>query len=381
MPIRSCSAMSPTGIFSLVCNIIYVEYFKCWIFWNFGFTDWSQYFSLATSIFSLAWGTTNGLLLFLNGNRKVPELANIPGGLLCILPHTIMMTGGYSLLSAFGFNLSAIFFIFMFLAFFLLSAMFSNSFFSFVFSIFSSFFSPVLFSRHGHALKEQNREAEQSNSGNLGSTEMFEYRIKSKEFYSLNKIIISVSFLCCLTFLAVLVNLRESEEKEKYGEYGLKPFQFRIHQPNDNFATIFNCQDYCNTSRCPCKHMNITSSKSFALCTEICEQKDLENYSMQKKKYCRALKSSQTHFNIMFTIVATIAVLSLLDAALLLSSKSSWSPSYRLIFQMKPEKDQGQTEMIEMGTVANNREGAIFEEKTFVDNNISRQRGNAPLLM
>ena len=122
----------------------------------------------------------------------------------------------------------------------------------------------------------------------------------------------------------------KSEGSSHYEEYGSSVFRFKIYRNNESFANLFACRDYCDLSSCPCRHMNITTPASSTLCSKICANP--EDYSLQKKEYCRALKRSPSHFNILFIIVSTIAVLSLVDAVLLLSPLSFLSPSYIFLF-------------------------------------------------
>ena len=82
-------------------------------FFSFGFygVSASLHFSIVTSVISLAWGSTNTLLLLLHGNKKIPSLNDALFGLIAILPHSVMIVGSYSLLFAYGLNLT----IFLFL--------------------------------------------------------------------------------------------------------------------------------------------------------------------------------------------------------------------------------------------------------------------------
>ena len=115
-------------------------------FFSFGFygVSASLHFSIVTSVISLAWGSTNTLLLLL---KKIPSLNDALFGLIAILPHSVMIVGSYSLLFAYGLNLTIFLFSILFTTFFILSALFSNDFYTFVFTIFSAMFSPVLFVR------------------------------------------------------------------------------------------------------------------------------------------------------------------------------------------------------------------------------------------
>merc|ERR1712142_973065 len=87
-----------------------------------------QYVSLCTSLLSLSWGSSVGHNVFISGDKKVPAFKNLASGFFCLLPHTMMMTGGYCLLSAFGINLTALILFFLFIVFFLLSAIYSDNF-------------------------------------------------------------------------------------------------------------------------------------------------------------------------------------------------------------------------------------------------------------
>ena len=228
--------------------------------WSFGFSDWRQYVSLCTSLFSLSWGSSVGHHVFISGNEKAPALKNLFLGFLCILPHTMMMTGGYSLLSAYGINLTAIVFSFFFISFFLLSAIYSDNFYSLCFSIFSLTltFTPVLFTK------------KYATSDELRSNSLQQRKIT--RFYSLNKIMISATFPCCLIPLAFLMNSGQFEKSEwssEYKEHGFRLFKFRIYQNNGSFAEHYACQDYCDVSSCHCSRMNITAPASSDLCTKI----------------------------------------------------------------------------------------------------------------
>ena len=122
-------------------------FFQYWILWRYGFTSWTQYLTLVTSVASLAWGSCNALQLFLHGNTKVPELKTSLLCLIPILPHSIIIVGSYSLVLSFGTTITIILGSVLFTAFFVLSALFSDDIYTFIFNIFSASFSPVLFAK------------------------------------------------------------------------------------------------------------------------------------------------------------------------------------------------------------------------------------------
>ena len=312
---------------SLVIHIVFC--FQLYVLWTFDTQSWTQYIALGSSILSCGFGTTVGHILLIYGNQRMPMFVDTVSGLICILPHTIMMTGGYTLVSAFGISLSLVIFSVLFLTLFILSALFCDDLFGFVFSIFSSFFSPILFSRHSKSRKGSRLESETSEL----LEKITKYRKKSQQFYSLNKMILSICFLCCLTSLAVLVNSEESE----INEHRFGPFKFHILIKAENSSAIFDClTNYCygekNVSACPCKNPPTSASA-------LCECETLEDHLQQKELMCTALKlSSPKIFNIWYTIITALALFSLVDSALLLSSKFSWSLSYLLLFKRSREE-------------------------------------------
>ena len=312
---------------------------------SFGFTSWTQYVSLVTSVISLAWGSTNTLLLFLQGNKKIPSLKDALIGLIAILLHSVMIVASYSLLFSYGLNLTILIFSLLFTIFFILSALFSDDFYTFVFTIFSSAFSPVLFVR-SFGLKNKEKLDPDLNCENPRQSNRKEirYRFMSRQFYGLNKLTTSTFFLCCMAPLVFIVNSDENVPPI----YGLHPFQFKINYQTDNLTNFFDCKNYCqaklhnDTCVSTCKNEKPSNPASSLLCDQICEDSHTsEDYFQLKKDTCRSLQvTSTTLISTLFSVFAIIAITSIVDSVLILSSKFEWSPSYMLLFNISSEKDR-----------------------------------------
>ena len=204
-----------------------------------------------------------------------------------------MIVGSYSLLFAYGLNLTIFLFSILFTTFFILSALFSNDFYTFVFTIFSAMFSPVLFVRSFESKRKFDQNLDCQNP-RLSSTEnvdkmknIYRYRFMSREFYGINKLITSVFLLCCMAPLVILVN---SEATEGH-IYGAHPFQFKIYQQTKTLTTLFNCRNYCqaklNNDTCPASCNNerpADRGSSPLVCSRICENIHTSEHYLKKTK-------------------------------------------------------------------------------------------------
>ena len=147
---------------------------------------------------SLAWGSTNALLLLLHGDRQIPSLTDALIGLVAILPHSLMMVLSYCLVLTYGIHITIILSSLIFVVFFILSALFSDDFYTFVFTIFSAFFSPVLFTRNFELKKKPDLELDcqfpsNSRRNDLGQIEkIHRYRFRSQQFYGLLKMFLHI---------------------------------------------------------------------------------------------------------------------------------------------------------------------------------------------
>ena len=310
-----------------------------WILWSYGFTsDW-QYIPLTLSVTSLAWGATNGLLYFISGEEKLPELSSAIFGLYPILTQVLTTVSAYSLLYTFLPKSLFVLLPFLFAAFFILSMLFSDDFFSFVFNLMSSFISPVLSTNKNEQIRESSSGFSSIETQTLMRLEAGHKIQKKKnkkrqlllsiQFYGLNKFITSLGVLSALICLMITVN---SQDKNK--EIGVSTFQ-KNNFSRSSFAEQLDCHGSCTAysevKSCilACeKEINATGSTGNP-CHILCKSNDsLDAFLHIKKNLCERHLPLYIIIGIIMLLVGGLA-----DSIRTLTSHYKHSLSYCLLFK------------------------------------------------
>lgn len=317
---------APQGILQLV------------ILLSHGLDTWVQILSVAISIFSLAKGTTDSLVMMKNGNQKAPPLRDSFLGVLAILPETILRAFSHSIVIVACIQESwevkltiLVLYMILMLLFFLLSAVTSDSLQSFIFSFFSSIMSPLLFDKH---FSKENNEQKISLK-------------KDMMFYAANKLISSTILLAMLTLVLFTSPTQVLDTPEQVLRSSSE-FDCPNRCPptsSANATCISVCQDERNAIRK--KMFGLGLFVRITKITDTCEY--LCNNSIEPEKYrdIRSQSCSRNHettfLEYIFPALITLGILSILDSLLMLSY-SSLSPSIWLLFVEYKDTKHTETE-------------------------------------
>ena len=171
--------------------------------------------------------------------------------LIVVLPHTLLMVGMYSLFLYYQTKETLIIYSILLVALFVLSLLFSENIYTFIFNILSAHFSPVLFDKDIGSEKKDNKDSQEHSGETQDSqdsqvsqdsqdsqksqdsleTQINRYRSMSRQFYGLNKIITTLVLIWFLTHIFV------NPQEQKYDAGTM------YHQ--ENFSTDFDCKIQC----------------------------------------------------------------------------------------------------------------------------------------
>ena len=282
---------SPQSVLQLVFLITY------------GFNSWFQIISVVFSIFSVAKGTVDSLIMMKNGNKIAPKLKESMLGIIAILPDTILRAFSYSSVLVFCMHTQGSLVLrcvvlsvlaILLIVFFLLTCLISDNFESFVFSLFSAISSPLLFVRNFRGLAPRN------------------YVIKAVKFYSVNKLVTSILLMIMLSIVLISAQDRSMDSID-YLSNGFE-CSYKCSVPEN-----VSCLDLCNLEQEQNeKHflgisLRFTRLKIFSKehCKNVC--KGSEPFQILKDKSC-ANPHHVAFISSIFPILLIIGFLSICDS-------------------------------------------------------------------